>query len=154
MTPAILAIDPGPRDSAWLLLDGDRVIDRVIGPNQAALEEVRFQRRSRIDVVIETIEPWGGVVGPPALETMFWVGRLVEAWQPGEVTLLRRSRVLPAIGVPRLPSGKAQAAARAILIERWGGGNPVKRDHPLHGVREDLWSALALAVAYQEGLRP
>lgn len=153
MTPAILAIDPGPTRSAWLMLEGSEVGECGIEPNATVLSLVRYDEAD-LDVVIETIEPWGGVVGPPALETMFWVGRFLEAALPTEAVLLRRSKVLPALGVPKLPSGKAQAAVRAILLERWGGGNPVKRGHPLHGVRADVWSALALAVAYQEGLRP
>lgn len=149
----ILAVDPGSNQSAWLVLDGDRIHDLGLWPNQAVLEAVRGYPDEWVPLVIETIEPWAGVVGPAALETMFWVGRFVETRQ-GDVTLLKRSKVLPALGIPKLPKGKAQAAVRAELIDRWGGGNPVRRDHPLHGIRDDLWSALALAVAYQEGLRP
>lgn len=152
--PAILAIDPGPTQSAMLRLVDDVVTDRMIAANDVVIGALRDDVSSWDDVVIETIEPWGGVVGPPALETMFWVGRFVEATSRNPATLLRRSAVIRALGITGLSSGKAQAACRALLIERWGGGNPVRRDHPLHGVREDLWSALALAVAYQEGLRP
>lgn len=147
----ILAVDPGPRQSAWLVLDGERVHDLGLWSNDATIETLRGYPDT--ELVIETIEPWSGVVRPDALETMFWVGRFVESRQ-GDATLLRRSKVLRALGLTGLPKGKAQAAVRAHLLDRWGGGNPVRRGHPLHGVREDLWSALALAVAYQEGLRP
>lgn len=154
----VLAIDPGSRESAALLLDGDVVTDPAIWTNGGIIDILHDLRLNHgdddVEVVIETIEPWQGVVGPAALETMYWVGRFEEAAHPVRVTLLRRSVVLPALGIGKLPRGKAQAAVRAQLLDRWGGGNPVRRDHPLHGVREDLWSALALAVAYQEGLRP
>lgn len=153
----ILAIDPGSKESAVLMLQDDEVSDPVIWSNEAVLGVVQDLYQDYgpdTEVVIETIEPWGGFVGPPALETMYWVGRFEEAARPLPVTLLHRSKVLPALGVPKLPKGKAQSVVRTMLIERWGGGNPVRRDHPLHGIREDLWSALALAVAYQEGLRP
>lgn len=152
---AILAIDPGPRESAWLVIEDGEVDLRAIEGNDGTIETVR-SFASEMRVIIETIEPWHGVVRPDALETMRMVGRLQEAAHvsPHPVALLRRSDVIRTLGITGLPRGKAQAAVRAGLLDRWGGGNPVRRDHPLHGIREDLWSALALAVAWQEGLRP
>lgn len=146
---AVLAIDPGTTRSAWVLLDGDTVDAHAKDPNEDVVRSIRLLRGQVAAVVIETIEPWGGFTGPPALETMRWVGRFEEAAWPTPVTIVKRSVVLHALGVGKLPRGQAQAAVRALLIERWGGGNPAKRGHPLHGITDDRWSALAVAVAWQ-----
>lgn len=150
---AILAIDPGSERSAWVLLDGDRIDDHGYADNEHVVDYIRAVRGQLATVVIETIEPWGGFTGPPALETMRWVGRFEQASWPTPATLVKRSDVLRVLGIGRLPSGQAQAAARACLIERWGGGNPAKRGHPLTGIVSHRWSALAVGVAWQEGER-
>lgn len=141
----ILAVDPGSYQSAFVELRDGSVGGKGIIPNHAILALCRRSAR----VVMETIEPWGGFTGPRALETMEWVGRFREAVEghDGTVTIMTRSEVLRALGIGRLPKGQAQAAVRALLIERWGGGNPAQRSHPLHGVTTDMWSALAVAVA-------
>lgn len=154
MSPAILAIDPGPTRCAFAVLEDGELDLRGIDDTDAVVRLVRDITPGELHVAIETIEPWAGVVGPAALDTMRVVGRLEEAAHGAlSVTLLRRSQVLKALGLTGLPKGKAQAAVRLLLLDRWGGGNPVRRDHPLHGVRDDVWSALAVGVAWQEGAR-
>jgi hypothetical protein len=150
---AILAVDAGPTQSGWLTFEDGRHLSGSISPNAALASLVRELVRDDYigAVVIETIEPWGGFTGPPALETMRWVGRFEEAADPLPVTLLKRSEILRRLGVGRIPAGQAKAAVRALLIERWGGGNPARRDHPLHGLTSHLWSALAIAVAFTDG---
>lgn len=149
---AILAIDPGPTRCAFLVLGDGQPELRGIDATDAVVRLVRDVSPG-LAVVIETIEPWHGVARPDALETMRSVGRLQEAaHRAPSVSLLRRSDVLRALGITGLPRGRAQAACRLALIDRWGGGNPARRDHPLHGIHDDLWSALALAVVRHEGL--
>jgi len=160
MTPAtvrvpgrpVLAIDPGPTRCAFVFLEDARLDLRGIEDTDAVVRMAREAAAEEVHVAIETIEPWAGVVGPAALDTMRVVGRLEEAAHAApSVTLLKRSAVLKALGVTGLPKGKAQAAVRLLLLDMWGGGNPARRDHPLHGVRDDVWSALAVAVAFGMG---
>lgn len=161
----IIAIDPGPERSAWLAMAGDRIApdeqgDPLMGilPNDEVVVLLRRWHSSAragdipfLDaIVIETIEPWGGFTGPPALATMRWVGRFEEAVYPVPVTLRKRSETLARLGIGRLPKGQAQAAVRALLIERWGGEAAIRKGGPLKGVKADLWSALALAVTLEE----
>ena len=149
----ILAVDPGPTRSAFVVFEDGALDSFGLTDTDRVVALVREISPGECDVVIETIEPWGGSAGPAAIETMRIVGRLEEAaHRAPSVTLLRRSAVIKALGITGLPKGKAQAAVRLELIDRWGGGNPAKRSHPLHGIRDDLWSALALAVVRHEGV--
>lgn len=164
----ILAIDPGPKVCGWVAMKDGRLVDPEregwamatwagVLPTDEMLDRVRmWHGEARLGgipfldhIVIETIEPWGGFTGPPALETMRTVGRLEGSAHPTPVTLLKRSDVLRALGV-RVPAGQAKAAVRAALIERWGGGDPRRKDHPLYTVTSHAWSALAVAVTFTD----
>ncbi len=153
----ILAIDPGSTRSGWVtLVDGDRVGDAGDESNDAVLNRIQStELGSRAAVVIETQESWGGYTHPEALATMRWVGRFEQAALGAgfEVTLLTRRLVMRELNLGRIVAGKADAAVRAFLIDRWGGGNPARKDHPLHGVTGDAWQALALACVYPD-LKP
>ena len=155
MTATVLGIDPGSTRSGWVLLRGDLLLAAGDQPNEELLDlllgDWRLDRDHvgpSVPVVIETVESWGGLTRPDALATMRWVGRFEQAAMPREVTLLTRRAVLRVLNLGKTPAGQAQAVVRAYLIDRWGGGNPARKDHPLHGVTGDAWSALALAVAY------
>ncbi len=153
----LLAIDPGSTRSGWALLEGEVIHGAGDGPNDQAIELISPLSLGIGDaqVLVETQESWGGYTHPDALATMRWVGRFeqaaVDAAYP--VTLLRRRDVMRQLNLGRIVAGKADAAVRAFLIDRWGGGNPARKDHPLHAVTGDAWAALALAVAWQDGAR-
>lgn len=149
---AVLSIDPGSTRSGWVLVDEDQVINAGDHPNEIVLSTVSHVPQA-VHVLIETVESWGGYTRPDGLATMRWVGRFEQAAAPRPATLLTRRDVLRALNLGKLPAGQAGPAVRAFLIDRWGGGNPARKDHPLHAVKGDAWSALALACAYADGLR-
>jgi hypothetical protein len=87
-------------------------------------------------------------------ETMFWVGRFTQALAPRPVVRLGRREIKLAIcGVVRA----TDANIRAALIDLWGGKERAigrkALTGPLYGVHADIWSALAVAVAWSEGAR-
>jgi Holliday junction resolvasome RuvABC endonuclease subunit len=170
----ILAIDPGPEQSAWLILDspGGLATGRIVDFGQWETERVRAlcrvigkthvgrfpAERAAIDVAaIEWVESYGMTVGREVFETVHWAGRLTEAiaFQDIPVVQISRRRVKFAIcGDNKVNDSNIRAA----LLERWGGKAAAVGSKaapgPLYGITKDVWSALAIAVTHadQEGI--
>jgi hypothetical protein len=162
----VLAIDPGPTQSAWLVLVpaddhfllrdlGDRVTDLGIQPNAEVLTTLR-DLDPRIDtVVIEWMEGFGMAVGREVFETVHWSGRFTEAVERAgrEVVQLPRKAVkLHLCGSLRAKDPNIRQA----LIDRFGGAaakGTKAAPGPLYGVSKDLWSALAIAVTHVDSRR-
>lgn len=151
----ILAIDPGTHRSAWLVLAGDRPTAFGIEPNDELVAILRGERGIRPDpdvLVIEEITSYGTrPVGRETFQTMRQAGRFEEALH-GVPTVY-----VPRGSVARHFNARGDAGVRAAVIDRFGG-----KDHaigrkaapgPLYGIHADVWSALALAIAYQEGAK-
>lgn len=154
----ILAIDPGPTQSAWLEMAGHPVIFGMM-LNADILTMLRGYADPMIGiplgaVVIEQIESYGMAVGREIFETVRWAGRFEEAAQPSPVVLMpRRSVKLHLCGSARAKD----ANVRQALLDRFGGQSAAMgrkaAPGPLYGVSKDVWSALALAVTYADGVR-
>lgn len=147
----LLAIDPGPSSSAWILFDrdkgpitfgfieNDRLIDML--PSSEARE-----------MAIEMVACYGLAVGADVFETCKWIGRFVQAWNAGERhTLVYRKD----IKMHLCHSMRAKDSnIRQALIDRFGGKDKAigkkKTPGPLFGVSGHLWSALAVAVYYAD----
>lgn len=166
---AILAIDPGSSQSAWLGLADGRPVTFGKVPNGELIAMLRAGDLTRLlggtigtVVVIENIEPRFGLnVGWETLDTARWTGRFQEAVRPRgiDAILLQRSHVLKHLGVVTRGPNKttADAGVRAALIDRYGGHGGkdtaigLKRSPgPLYGIKADIWAALAVAVTYAE----
>jgi len=153
--PVVFAIDPGPERSAFAvynpLTKGLRSF--AIAPNAELLAQLRSGVSVDVAaVVIEKVESFGMAVGAEVFETVFWSGRFAEAVHPVPVERLGRRAVKTAI----CHSARAtDANIRAALLDRYGGRERAvgtkRAPGPLHGVAKDVWSALALAVAWSEG---
>ncbi len=149
----ILAIDPGTRESAWLLFDGYPVTFGIHPNEELRTHLGNAQVRSDV-VVIEKIESYGMAVGAEVFETVRWAGRFEEAVQPTPVVLLPRRTVKLTLCHD---SRAKDANIRQALIDRFGGKDAAigskKAPGPLYGITKDVWSALAIAVTYAETLR-
>lgn len=144
----VLAIDPGTRESAWVLYDGARVIDHDIEENAELLERLRvIEMREIPAVVIEQIESFGMAVGREVFDTVFWTGRFFERARGKGERMPRRTVKLHLCG-----SVKAKDQnIRQALLDRFGGA-PAKGTSkvrgPLYGIRSHEWAALAIAVTW------
>jgi hypothetical protein len=149
----ILAIDPGPRNSAFIVWDGE-ILDMGIIPSEDLLGAIwkSFHRGRGINsCIIESIASYGMAVGEEVFTTCRWIGRYQERWfqYSGEEAVL----------VPRLKiklhhckSAKANDSnIRTALVDRFGVPGTKKRPGLLYGVKKDIWSALAIAT-YQQDL--
>lgn len=147
----ILAIDPGPVESAWVRYDG--TVQRFAKEANGELWR-RFNEIGRSDkVVIEQIASYGMPVGSEVFATCHWSGRFHEraSMRGIDVVLLPRKDVkLHLCQSPRAND----ATIRQALIDKFGGkdaaiGNS-KAKGPLYGITRDVWQALALAVTWWE----
>jgi len=151
----LLAIDPGNRESGWVVIDvasrqslahGKGLNDNVLRSLQhAPIGDAEF-------AVIEMVASYGMAVGADVFETCVWIGRFRQA-------LMDRTGRLPDL-VTRRPiklhhchSAKANDAnLRQALVDRFALGQPnhgkgTKADPGwFYGFRADIWQAYALAV--------
>lgn len=140
----ILAIDPGPEQSAYVLWSGEHVIDKDIclNPDLAGRLTEGFPDAQ---LVIEMIGHYG--TGMPAgksvFETCIWIGRFIECWPGQKHELILR----PTIKTHLCGSARAKDQnVRQALIDRFGAPGTKKAPGLLYGVSSHMWAALALAV--------
>ena len=138
MTEHILGLDPGPKDSAFVLFDGKRVLEHGHIDNEVLLERLiarRFEKPAYL-TVIEQIQNYGAVVGADVLETVFWSGRFAQAAEPFD----RIKR--PTIKRHLCKSVKAKDFdVRVALMNRFGGGFAIT-------FKGHQFAALAVAVTW------
>lgn len=175
----ILAIDPGSEQSAWLVLDtlARRPAHDEVGPlwgkipNAELLDIIRAigsgtRSYGVVQVVGEMMSPRGMPVSRQEMATLVWLGRFIEAAHPVDVDLLEREHIKRHFGIVggrRAPGVKVPSydtMIRSLMIDRFGdvGGRDVAigkkaTPGPLYGIKEDVWQALAVAVAWSEDAR-
>lgn len=159
----ILAIDPGPEESAFVVYqaEGCRVLNKGKGDN--AIIKRLLQSRNEVvpDVlVIEQVKNYGSAMSESCLETCVWTGRFIEAWERWEndgscCRIPRKTIVALLCENPRAKD----AVVRQALIDKFAGlyglrakevVGTKKNPGPLYGFKGDEWSALAVAVAWWE----
>lgn len=148
----ILAIDPGPTKSAWVVYERGIPSDFGIHPNDDVAEDIKCPRFLRdIDlVVIEDISSYGLPVGRDIFVTCKWIG-VFEYLAGYDGRLIYRKDVkLHVCGSMRAND----ATIRQAIIDRYGGKEKAigskKRRGPLYGIKADIWQALALAITAEE----
>lgn len=155
----LLAIDPGSSESAWVELDGERVVAHAKVANDDLLAMLRLGHLVPAVVVIESMSPRGLPTSLQEMEAMWWAGRLAEAAsRHSEIHRLARDEVKLRLTGRR--SKVNDASVRAVLIDRYGGVGGKEAavgrkaaPGPLYGVRADVWAALAVGLAWQDGPR-
>ena len=148
---AILAIDPGPTESAWIAYNphsgGIRAFAKV--PNEHLRAVLRGGLSDEIThLVIEKVESFGMPVGAEVFETVFWSGRFAEAVHPLPVERVSRREVK--LHLCRSARAK-DSNIRQALLDRYGGPGAIGRKSApgdLYGIHGDVWSALAVAVTW------
>jgi hypothetical protein len=158
----LLAIDPGTTESGFVVLDTDtkKVLDFGKINNENMRGKVAGASAQSIGhMVIEQIKSYGNAMGDSTIETCVWIGRFIECWYDVKYTLIPRKTVCGVIC--RNAKAKDSNIRRAVLdryleitppSELGGGNEPVigvkSKPGPLFGVSADVFSALALALAW------
>lgn len=154
----VLAIDPGPEQSAFVLWDDERVLRHGKANNTGLLEEIAegFFAFNAEHLLLEEIASYGMPVGREVFQTVRWAGRFeqcaaLSGWGPHQIHYLPRREVK----LHLCHSARANdATIRQALIDRFGGkDNAIGKKSapgPLYGVKADEWQALALAVTFHD----
>lgn len=148
----MIAIDPGPEQSAWVHYVNGTVYEAAIEPNDELLKrlwDARGDEQSMLPV-IEMIASYGMPVGREVFETCLWIGRFMEAAGGAEL-VYRKDVKMHLCGTPRAKDSNI----RQRLIDIYGPGKEraigTKRaPGPLYGFKADMWQALAVAVTYDD----
>ncbi len=139
----ILAIDPGPTESAWVLWNG-RLLDFGKDDNGHVLAVIRDWRNEE-RCVIEQVASYGMPVGAEVFETVYWSGRFAQAFGADRVSRIPRLQIkMHVCHNSRANDGNIRQA----LIDRFGRPGTKKQPGLLYGVTKDVWAALAVAVTW------
>ena len=158
----ILALDPGPVQTGWVVFNGDAVHSCGVLRNHEMLEQVSCHRmwaqalnRPAATLAVEMIASYGMPVGREVFETCVWIGRFQQAWHdPEAVRLVYRKDVkLHLCGSPRAKDGNVRQALIDLFPASGGGATPQigtkKQPGPLYGVSTHAWPALGVAITAQ-----
>lgn len=153
-TKTILAIDPGTEESGWCVLADGKVTLSGVMPNRELLRMLTMQRRNdpRNHVLaIEMIASYGMAVGREVFETVWWIGRLTQAWHNPE-SVMRIYRQEVKLHLCKSPRAK-DANVRQALIDLLGAPGTKRNPGATYGVKSHAWAALAVAVTASAKLR-
>ncbi len=141
----ILAIDPGPEESAYALLD-ENLKPILFGKEKnETLLKALYQFPRQI-LAIEMVASYGMPVGKEIFETVFWIGRFWENWIGEKYRIYRKEVVLNLCQSSR---GK-DSNVRQALIDRFGPVGTKKNKGWFYGVSGDVWSAIAIGVTFAD----
>ena len=156
----ILAIDPGPVESAYVLMDEDyKPIEFGKVDNESLRDIISHDIRERGmcdlhcigKVVIEMVASYGMAVGKEVFDTCVWIGRFYEISNLGlNPTLIYRKDVkLNLCGQTKAKDSNIRQA----LIDRFGVVGTKKNKGWFYGVSKDVWQAYALGTSYLDMLK-
>ena len=144
----VLAIDPGPVESAWCLCR-----DAPNGPlltglltNNLLIDKLRSNAWDADALAVEMIASYGMPVGEEVFGTVLWIGRFIEAWGR-EHTLVKRLECKLHLCHD---SRAKDANIRQALIDKLGAPGTKKAPGRTYGVSGHGWSALAVAITVSE----
>lgn len=143
MTPLVVGIDPGTKQSAYVEWDGKFVTGVATLPN---LDVARYLRTidRRACVAIENVVSYGMPIGRETLETCVWIGRFYQVARdtvgPTQVSRLPRRAVKKYLG---LKPGAGDKDVRAALM-RTLEHNPIE----WNDLRSHQFAALGICVTW------
>ena len=152
----LLAIDPGPTETAYVAWDGTDIFLKDKCANDGVLSVVHdFGVNPHNRCVIEKIASFGMPVGAEVFETVYWSGRFAQMFGAERVDRITRIEVKSHL----CHSARAtDANIRQAIIDRFGGKNAAigrkAMPGPLFGVKADLWSALAVGLVWWDNRFP
>lgn len=154
----ILAIDPGPIQSAWVVWDGEKIYDFNLSPNdQVSRKILDLTANGLSQVVIEKVACYGMPVGESIFTTCFWTGRFYEKAKAENgrvlINLLQRKDVKMYLchTMRAKDSNIIQALVDRFATHVRNKGKGTKKEPGFfYGFKKDIWQAFALAVAFYD----
>jgi hypothetical protein len=158
----LLAIDPGPLESAYVKINGDcRPVDFGKIANHDLKRLLYRPDNAHLDhAAIEMIASYGMTVGADVFETCVWIGRfyeILDATLGIEAQLIKRQSIKVHFcgTVKAKDQNVKQALVDRFAPEQWetGGKGTKANPGPFYGFRADMWQAYALAVYAADQLK-
>jgi len=173
----VIAIDPGPEESAYVIVDYSalQIISAVKCRNENVLHAIDGAKSLCDKLIVEMIASQGMAVGHTVFECCCWIGRYIERWgrdceliyrHEEKTWICGNSRAkdknirqalidmfggqFVAIGNKKCPVCKGKGytgRSREVCVECKGAGWKYPPG-PLCGISGDVWAALAVAVTY------
>ena len=144
---SIVAIDPGPKESAYVQWDGKQILDFGNIPNDEIIGRMEsWARVDFADLWMEGMQSYGTIMGASTIETLIWIGRFYQEWvhlRASPATLALRTKIKTHI------CGNAAAKdghVREALIARIGPPGKKSSKGHTYGISSHAWQALGLAV--------
>lgn len=154
----ILAIDPGPEHSGYVLIDAETLEVKSSGSCTNNETIIQFLRDGYIDVngkgihgfhvvACEMIASYGMAVGQEVFNTCVQIGRFIQAYKmllnAGDVILVKRQEAK--MHLCHSPKAK-DANVMQALKDKLGEVGTKKNPGPLYGISKHAWAALAVGV--------
>jgi hypothetical protein len=147
-----LAIDPGPERSAWCEYDSElqKPLDADILDNCDLLSVCRLLNTDSGKpyknqwLLVEGMACYGMAVGASVFTTVLWSGRFIEASQLPWHLVYRKDVKMHLCGNMQ----SKDPNIRRALLDRFGEKGTKKNPGVLYGYKDDMFSALAIAVTY------
>lgn len=139
----ILAIDPGPMQSAFVVWDGTKLWEQNIVPNDK-MKLVIWANNSICEAVaVEHLQCFGMAVGKEVFETAYWIGDFRARCVDTKFMRIYRGEVkMHLCNSMRAKDGNI----RQVLLDRFGVKGTKKNPGFFYGFKADMWSAFAVAV--------
>ncbi len=146
----ILAIDPGPLRSGYVLYDEHamRVFKSDVCENDIMLFIIQGIPPGT-SCSIEMIASYGMAVGAEVFDTCVWIGRFVQEWKHAPFSCSTVPRLVYRKDVKMHLCGTTKAKdgnIRQRLIDMLGAPGTKKNPGATYGLNSHMWPALAVAV--------
>lgn len=148
----VLAIDPGPNESGWALINTETCAPVRFGKtgNAELMSRIYAAEFMPSRIAIEMVASYGMSVGAEVFETCVWIGRFDEALRlyAERDLVYRRDVKLHHCGQTKAnDSNIAQALKDRFTPGQPNHGKGTKAAPGwFHGFHKDIWQAYALAV--------
>lgn len=142
---ALVGIYPETLEIAHKELDSNKVILHSLS-NISGLHHGHPHHHGEAVLAVEFLQSYGMPVGRSVFQTCVWIGRFMERWEHELVFYARPTIAAHITGIGRAKDSDVRRA----LITRLGDW---RKGGPLEGIKKDLWSALAVAVAHVDGIK-
>ena len=143
----ILAIDPGPKQSAAVTWLNNEIWDHFQCDNESFLIHMSYYKHRPIMCVIEDMAYYSKVMNKSSFDTLKFIGRLQENFSDNHALVY-----FPDIAYHFCNSrrGVKTSNINAVLVDRFGGKGTKKNRGIFYGIKEHEWSAVAVAVYYHD----
>lgn len=153
----LLAIDPGPTESAYVIYDTESRRPLAFAKLPSGELLYGLSGNDADDCAIEMVASYGMAVGAEVFDTCVWVGRFTERWLRHYTYIRQVPRLVYRREVKLHICGDSRAKdsnVRQALIDRYGGKAKAiglkASPGPLYGMTGDCWQALGVAITAAE----